>query len=152
MKNNYPKKGETVPKGFTDSVKKARHTFEELKKESLIKGKNLATINNISKQSGTSRNNFYTLKSKDWEDLVSDIDTFAKEFTTLAQGKYKNPQVEAYKKSAKECKRKYTAMTQQNYELLEKVNYLEKVISDKKQEIASLKGRLNDATIQKDKS
>lgn len=152
MRNNYLKKGEIVPKGFTDSVNKANNTFEELKKESLIKGKNLATINNVAKHSGTSRNNFYTKKSEDWKKIVTAIDDFAKEFKTLARGKYKNPQVETYKKSAKECETKYTAMSQQNYELLEKVNYLESVISDKKQEITSLKGRLNDAKMQKDKS
>ncbi len=133
-----------MPKGFTDSVKKAKNTFEELKKESLIKGKNLATINNVAKRSGTSRNNFYTLKSKDWEDLVTDIDDFAKEFKTLAQGKYKNPEVEAHKKSAKDCEKKYISMAEQNNELLRDINDLNRIIDDKQETIDLLKKRLDD--------
>jgi len=141
-----------MPRGFTDSVKKAQDTFEILKKESLIKGKNVASINNIAKKSGTSRNNFYTKKSEAWKKLVSDIDNFAKEFQKLAQGKYKNPEVESHKKAAKDCKGKYIAMTQQNYELLEKINDLERIISDKDQTIYLLKKRLNNSTILEEES
>lgn len=135
-----------MPKGFTDSVQKAKNTFEELKKESLIIGKNLATINNVSKQSGTSRNNFYTKKSKDWEEIVTDIDDFAKEFKTLAQGKYKNPEVEAHKKSAKDCEKKYISMAQQNTDLLNEINNLNNVINEKQQTIDLLNKQLDNYT------
>jgi len=137
-------------RGCTDSIKKAKDTFEKLKQESLIKGKNLATKNNIAKQSGTSRNNFYTLKSKDWKNLVDDIDVFEKEFLVLAHGKYKNPEIETFKKEARDYKVKYIAMGQQNYELLQNNNYLERVILDKDQTISLLKERLHSITIQED--
>lgn len=132
-----------MPKGFTDSVQKARNIFEELKKESLIKGKNLATINNVSKQSGTSRNNFYTKKSQDWVDIVKDIDDFSKDFIKLAQGKYKNPEVETHKKSAKDCEKKYISMSQQNTDLLQKINNLNRIIEDKQETIDLLNKQLN---------
>jgi len=139
-----------MPRGFTDSIKKAKDSFEELKQESLIKGKNLATRNNIAKQSGTSRNNFYTLKNKEWKNFVDDIDIFEKKFLTLAQGRYKNPEVEIFKKKARDYEVKYTAMAQQNHEFLENINYLERVILDKEQTINLLKERLNSITIQED--
>ena len=132
-----------MPRGFTNSVKKAISTFETLKKESLIKGKNIATITNIAKESGVSRNNFYTKKSKDWEKLVSAIENFAKEFQTLAQGKYKNPEVEYYKKLSKDLEQQYISMAGQNYELLKKINDLERIIADKQQTINFLHERLN---------
>lgn len=146
MIKNYQcqEKERKMPRGFTESVKKAMKTFEKLKKESLIKGKNLATIANVAKQSGTSRTNFYEKKSKDWEELVLNIEDFSREFQTLAKGKYKNPEVEAYKETAKECEKKYNTMAKQNYDLLKKVNDLERIIADKQETIKLLKERLND--------
>lgn len=127
-----------MPRGFTDSIQKAKHSFENLKKESLIKGRNLATFSNISKKSKTSRNNFYTQKNQEWEKLVEEIDQFAIEFNSLTKGKYKNPEVEAYKKEAKEWHKKYIAMTKQNYELLKEINNLNQIIKDKQQTINHL--------------
>ena len=135
-----------MPRGFTDSVKKAITTFDDLKKESLIKGKNIATIANIAKQSKVSRNNFYTKKSKDWEKLVTDIENFANEFQKLSNGKYKNPEVEHYKKIAKDWEQKYISMVEQNYELLKKTNDLERIVSDKQQTINLLQHRLESLT------
>lgn len=132
-----------MPRGFTDSIQKAKEAFEELKTESLIKGKNKATYAQIAQKSATSRNNFYTKKNKLWEELVAEIDNFAKEFKNLAKGKYKNPEVETYKQEAKDWKEKYNAMAGQNYELLKKINDLERIIEDKQQSIDLLNKRFN---------
>jgi len=124
-----------MPRGPTDSINKAKKAFEELKKESLIKGKNKAIISQIAQKSGTSRDNFYAKKTDSWEDLVNEIDNFAIEFKQLAKGKYKNPEVEAYRKKAKEWEKKYIAMTEQNYELLKQINDLNLTIKEKQQTI-----------------
>lgn len=128
-----------MPKGPTDSINKAKATFEELKKESLIKGKNLATPSQIAKRSGTSRDNLYAQKTVDWKEFANEVKEFAKEFKTLARGKYKNPEVEVYKQEVKKWKEKYVAMTEQNYELLKQVNDLNIIIKEKQLTINQLK-------------
>ena len=128
-----------MPKGPTDSIQKAKKAFEALKKESLIKGKNKATYSQVAKHSGTSRNNLYARKNDEWEELANEIDAFAKEFQNLAKGKYKNPEVEAYKTEAKEWKKKYEAMAEQNYELLKEVEKLQRAKAEKQMTIDHLK-------------
>lgn len=141
-----------MPKGSTNSVQKAIDTFEGLKKESLMKGKNLATIAKIAKRSGISRNNFYAKKSENWENITASIHDFAKDFKTLAQGKYKNPAVETYKKETKDYKKKYVSMAEQNYELLKIIDNLNRVINDKQQTINFLYKKLEKINISKEQN
>lgn len=133
-----------MPRGFTDSIHRAKESFEELKKESLLKGKNIAKISNVAKNSGTSRTNLYDQKNEEWKQLREDIDLFAKEFETLSKGKYKNPVVEKYKEESHSWEEKYKSMSSQNLELLDRINSLEQIIDEKQSTIYLLQRRLGE--------
>lgn len=133
-----------MPRGFTDSIHRAKESFEELKKESLLKGKNVANISNVAKNSGTSRTNLYDQKNEEWKQLREDIDLFSKEFKSLSKGKYKNPVVEKYKEESKSWEEKYKSMSSQNLELLDRINSLEQIIDEKQSTIYLLQKRLGE--------
>lgn len=133
-----------MPRGFTDSVAKATEAFEELKKESFMKGRNVATITNVARRSGTSRTNLYQKKSEDWRRLASNIEEFARDFERSKKGRRDDPRITALRKEIGEWKKKYLKMAGQNYELMKRIDELERILQEKRRTIDWLRKRLEE--------
>lgn len=118
---------------------KINKVFISLKQKSYSEGKNLATMNNIAKESKTSRNNFYeqAKKSKEWGILVEQLKDFKIEFDDYLKIK---PSKEE-KKRDDLCKKLKTQM-EQNLELLNDKNNLYEQINEKDSIIEHLEKRI----------
>ena len=122
-------------------IERVTKVFKKLKQESYKEGRNLATRNNLAKESKTSRSNFYeqASKSNEWSKLVADIDEFAKEFSDYANRKNK-PTEE--KKETNQLNNVVKMTMEQNLELLEQINDLSDENKQKNLIIKSLEDRI----------
>lgn len=118
---------------------KINKLFISLKQKSYVEGKNLATMNNIAKESKTSRNNFYeqAKKSEVWGTLVEQIKDFKTEFDDYLKIK---PSKEEKKKA--DLYKKLKIQMEQNLELLNDKNYLYEQINEKNSIIEHLEKRI----------
>lgn len=129
---------------LSKNVNNAKETFEKLKEQSFISGKNIASISNVAKVGRFSRNNFYKEDAgKGWLTLKDNILTFEKHFESLSKGKYKNPQITKYKEESKNAEKDLIKLAEQNLELLERINNFENIIKDKDNEISLLHQNLS---------
>ena len=117
------------------AIKAARAVFENLKTESLLIGRNVATRSTIAARAKISRTNFYTQKHDGWRRLCHDIQTFRKEYREVLK-EHKKSGEKVDRKLLTEEKKKYHSMADQNLSLL-------KEIANKNEEIAELKKILN---------
>lgn len=124
-----------------EKITKITKIFKKLKQESYQKRKNLATKNNLAKESKTSRSNFYeqASKSNEWSKLVADIDEFAKEFSDYANRKNKLTEEE---QEINQLNNVIKITMEQNLELLEQINDLSDENKQKNLIIKSLEDRI----------
>lgn len=115
--------------------------FISLKQESYIKGKNVASMNNLAKKSETSRNNFYdqAKKSEEWKKLVDNIQNFKIEFNNFLNLKSK-PSIE--QKKITQLSEKLKIQFEQNLELLNENNDLYEQLKEKNSIIKNLEKRI----------
>lgn len=116
-------------------------TFISLKEESYVLGKNLATMNNLAKESNTSRNNFYeqATKSEEWKKLVDNIKDFKREFNNFLNLKSK---ASIERKKITQISEKLKIQLEQNLELLNELNDLYEQFKEKNSIIKNLEKRI----------
>ncbi len=115
--------------------------FISLKQKSYAEGKNFATMNNLAKESKTSRNNFYeqAKKSDEWSSFVEEIKDFKTEFDNYLNLKTK-PSKE--QKKIADLSKKLKNQMEQNLELLNDKNHLCEQINEKNSIIEHLEKRI----------
>lgn len=115
--------------------------FISLKQKSYQEGKNFATMNNIAKESKTSRNNFYeqAKKSEEWSSLVVEIKDFKVEFFNYLN---LNTKPSKEQKEIDMLSKKLKVQMEQNLELLNEKNHLCEQINEKNSIIENLEKRI----------
>ena len=123
-------------------LEQIKQVFILLKQRSYAESKNLVTMNNIAKESKTSRNNFYeqAKKSKEWSDFVKEIKDFKIEYDNYLNLKTK-PSKE--QKKIADLSKKLKIQMEQNLELLSDKNHLCEQINEKNTIIEHLEKRIH---------